>query len=192
MLFAGKVLHLGSAPHLMGVLTGQTPTTTLLPEVPPDEEEDVPEGHDDIAGKRPEHEVAALALGYLRRKEAAEVISKKKPSSPMYEVALALMGDVRRLRPEHFRGQEDNKELQLAAVEAVIRCKGRHGLKYAIDYNQATHWWEEEHVAKRLKRMLIAENAPGADTLRKTTTLADLAEWYKAHGAQYLRRQERR
>jgi len=60
---------------------------------------------------------------------------------------------------------DDNQVLQLAAVEAVIRCRGRTGLGLAVCYQQATHWWEEDAVAKQLSAMLRAEQAPGNETL---------------------------
>lgn len=108
----------------------------------------------------------------------------------MFDVALALLGATDRLKPEHFRLNERNTELQLAAVEAVIRCRGRAGLKWAMQYEQARFGWEKEVVARRLSAMLRGENAPGSDKLADCRDLETLATWYAELGGKYLVRFE--
>lgn len=186
MIVAGRSGHKPSVSHLMNVLKGQAVDVKPLPEVPSEESEDVPAGFDDVCGKRPEDEAAALALGYLEHKESQSVIAAKAKASPMFDVALALLGETDRLKPEYFRLDEDNTELQLAAVEAVIRCRGRVGLKWAIEYKQSRFWWEEEVVAERLSTMLRAEKAPGSDMLENCDDLKVVAEWFDRFGEQYL------
>ncbi len=186
MLVAGELEHQPSAPDLMKVLKGEPLDIAALPDVPPAEKADVSEGFDEIATKLPEPQVAALALGYMRHADAKALIEAHEKESPMYAVALALLGDVAKLKPEHFRGQRNNKELQLAAVDAVIRCRGAAGLEFALNYQQATHWWEEERVAERLSAMLLNARAPGADLLQRAKSLKDLKAWYAQHGAAYF------
>jgi len=188
MIVAGRSGHKPSVTHLMNVLEGQAVDVEPLPKVPPEESEDVPVGFDDVCGKRPEDEVAALALGYLEHKESQGVIAAKAKASPMFDVALALLGATDRLKPEHFRLDEDNTELQLAAVEAVIRCRGRVGLKWAIEYKQSRFWWEKEAVAKQLSAMLRAAKAPGSDMLEDCDDLKVVAKWFEGFGSQYLTR----
>jgi len=188
MVVAGRSGHQPSVSHLMKVLQGEAIDVKPLPEVPPEEDEDVPEGFDDVCGKRAEDEVAALALGYLEHKESQSLITAKAKSSPMFDVALALLGETDRLKPEHFRLDEDNTDLQLAAVEAVVRCRGRVGLKWAIEYKQSGYWWEEEVVAQRLSAMLCTENAPGGDMIENCDDLDVLAKWFEGFGDQYLTR----
>lgn len=195
MLAAGQLKWASACGYLLKQLAGETPATQPLPDVPEAERTDVPDGFDRIAGNRPEAEVAALALGYLGFTEALVPIQEKlnsaqageKEPSPMYEVAAALLGDMDRLRPKHFNLGERNKELQLAAVDAVVRAKGRR-LELVFGYRQATHWWEEDRVVDRVRSMLVAENAPGGDLLKSCTNLKQLAAWHEKHGAEYQQR----
>ena len=128
MITAGRMGHQPSVLHLRKVLAGESVPAIPLPDVPQDETLDISEGFDNVCGKRPEEEVAALALGYLEDAESKEVILTKTTATPLYDVALALLGVTDRLKAEHFRWPEDNTELQLAAVRAVLRCKGRRGI----------------------------------------------------------------
>lgn len=195
MLTAGQLKRTSTADYLLLQLSGELPETHALPEVPPAERTDVPEGFDRIAGKRPEAEVAALALGYLEMTQAADRIrdqlnspvSKDDAASPMYEVALALLGELDQLKRRHFNLGERNKELQLAAVDAIVRAKGRR-LDLVLNYRQATHWWEEDRVVERIRTMLIAENAPGETLLNSCLNLKQFADWHEKHGAEYQNR----
>jgi hypothetical protein len=135
-------------------------------------------------------EVAALGLGILQHASAKLLIQEIRPQTPMLEVAQALLGDGGRLRGHHFASEQSNQELQLAAVQAVIRSKGRHGLELALGYKQATHWWEEEFVARELSRMLQTEDAPGKQKLADCKDLVTLQKWFASHGVEYLRRLE--
>jgi hypothetical protein len=182
MLVAGGLRHAPSVADLMSVLEGSQLKVANLPEVPPWESRDVPDGFGDIAEGCSDAEVAALALADMQHAAARSVIESKKPQTAMYEVALALLGEGERLKPAYFSTEGKNQELQLAAVKAVIRSKGRYGLKMALDYQQATHWWEEEHVAQGLSQMLIAEKAPGSDKLKDCKSLMMLKEWFGKHG----------
>jgi hypothetical protein len=188
MLVAGRMNHRGSVSLLVKVLEGDALTTTPLAEVPEWETTDVPEGFGDVAEGCSDKEVAALALGLMNDEAAKPVIELLEPASAMKEVALALLGEGKRLMAEHFKTKENNQELQLAAVEAVVRSKGEFGLKLALDYQQATHWWEEEHVAETLSRMLVAEDAPGREMLKDCKSLAQLRRWFDRHGEKYVAR----
>jgi hypothetical protein len=188
MLTAGNLNLNSTTDHLMRVLRGKKLIYDELPDVPEDETIDVREGFDDVAGKRSEKEVAALALGFLRYSPAAEVISQQAEASPMYEVALALLGNYDQLKPYHFRLRENNTALQFAALKVVIDTRGAHGLKWATEYEQSQYGWEEEVVASKLSHMLVAENAPGADMLVDSSSLDDVVKWYQQHGAAYLRK----
>ena len=192
MIVAGRLQHQPAVPNLMQQLRGEPVTTKPLPKVPAEEAENVPAGFDHIAAQRSEPEVAALALGYLNYRDAVPIIEQKRPDSAMYDVALALLGDVDRLRPEHFPVKERNKELQLAAIDAVVRCKGRRGLQFALEYRQSTHWWEEEYLVNQLAGMLISEQAPGQELLENCSKLKELAAWYDKWGKQYLERFDNR
>lgn len=89
---------------------------------------------------------------------------------------------------EDFRTRDHNQALQLAAVESVVRCRGRQGLDLALSYRQATAWWEPERVTENLKRMLLAGDPPGGASLKTAKTLAELRGWYQQYGAKYLSR----
>lgn len=159
-----------------------------MPDVPPDETTDVPAAFEEVGGESSDADLAGLALGYLGCTEAKDVLAARQPSSPMNEVALALLGEPERLRQEHFQTADKNQALQLAAVEAVIRCRGRTGLGLAVCYQQATHWWEEDAVAKRLSALLRAEQAPGSETLGDGKDLETLKKWWEQYGPAYLTR----
>ncbi len=181
MLVAARLKHPGAASHLMNVLRGESVTVVPLPEVPSEETENVPEGYDRVAGKRPESEVAALALGLLGHEPAITLIEETEDPTPMHDVALALLGRFGQLKANHFNGTEKNKDLQQAAVEAVVRSRGRHGLEFAIDYKQVQYWWEKDRVTESLRTMLVEENAPGLEQLKSCRSLKDLRSWYDAH-----------
>ncbi|PAY19291.1 hypothetical protein CKO51_11790 [Rhodopirellula sp. SM50] len=187
MLTAGGLGLHSVAEHLMRVLRGEPTATVDLPIVPDDETIDVNEGFDSVAGNRSEAEVAALALGYLHYAPAARFISQKTETSPMYEVALAMLGDHQKLKPSHFQLNESNVALQLAAVRVVIDTRGAHGLKWATEYQQCEYWWEEDTVASWLAQMLVSEQAPGADMLINCRDLETVAQWYQQHGTDYLK-----
>lgn len=191
MLTAGQTRHDPSVPVLMSVLEGGTIETWPLPQVPAAETRDVPEGSDDVAPGCSDAEVAALALAWGQHAAAKPLIAAIEPSTPLLEVSLALLGEGERLKQEHFAGGR-NQQLQLAAVEAVVRSKGRHGRQLALHYQQATHWWEEEYVAEKLSRMLLAEDAPGSQGLVDCKQLETLSQWFAEHGAEYLKRLETR
>jgi hypothetical protein len=189
MIAAGSYGYTPAAEHLMMVVRGEPIELLDLPRVPDDEAADVPEGSDDVAAKRSESEVAALALGYLKHAPAVALLEHGAGDSPMYAVALALAGQPQRLKEEHFQSGDRNQELQLAAVEAVVRCQGRHGLLYALYYKQATHWWEEAFVARTLAAMLREAQAPGGESLgRQNVSLKDVRDWFAQHGDGYLAR----
>lgn len=188
MLVAGRIKHQSSVPVLLAVLQGESVTTHSLADVSTWEKTDVPEGFGDVAEGRSDREVAALALALMNHGPAKTVIEQALEPTPMKEVALALLGDGHRLQAEHFKTETNNQELQLAATEAVIRSKGKFGLDLAMGYQQATHWWEEEHVAKQLSQMLLAENAPGQRELKQSDSIEKLREWFNKYGQQYLAR----
>jgi hypothetical protein len=107
----------------------------------------------------------------------------------MARVARALVDDRCDLVvAEDFRTRDHNQVLQLAAVESVVRCRGRHGLGFALGYDQASHWWEPEQVAGELTAMLLAGDPPGRAVLKAVKTLPELRGWYQQHGAEFLRR----
>ena len=133
MLTAGQLKRDSAREYLLLQLSGERPETHELPDVPPAERTDFADGFDNIIGKHPEAEVAAMALRYLEAKDSAD-LTRDRPNStgladgnpsPLYEVALAPLGDLDQLKPRHFNLGERNKELQLAAVDAVVRAKGR-------------------------------------------------------------------
>jgi hypothetical protein len=185
-LVAGEIGHKQAAELLMGILQGKAWATRELKEVPAWESQDVPNAFDEIAPDCSDADVAALALAYMAHAPAKSVIEAVRPATPMIEVALALLGDVDRLKPEHFATKNGNQQLQLAAVEAVVGCRGRAGLRWALDYQQATHGWEQSYVAGRLGRMLADEKAPGAEHLAKVEQLEAIRAWFDQHGAAYL------
>lgn len=187
MLVAGETEHTPSAELLMQVLRGETLETQPLPEVPSAESEDVPEGFGDVGNDCSDAEIAALALGYLQYAPARDLIETHQPRTPMMEVALALLGDGSKLKPEHFATEDENQEVQLAAVAVVLRSRGKYGLQFATNYQQATHWWEEDYVAKSITTMLKDAGAPGSKELAAGNSLVELRVWYAEHGAAYLK-----
>ncbi len=188
MLTAGGLGLQSSADHLLRVLQVETSRMFPLPVVPADETVDLRDGFDDVAAGRPEKEVAALALGYLGDRRAVEEIKRQSEESPMYEVALALLGIHERLKPEHFQLGERNSALQMAALKVVIDTQGAHGLQWATEYQQAEYWWEEDVVAAELSKMLVRQDAPGAQDLVNCSDLDEVVEWFARHGEDYLQR----
>jgi Leucine-rich repeat (LRR) protein len=188
MLTAGRIKHQASIPQLVGVLKGDSVDIKPLPDVPAWEKDHVPDGFGDIAEGCSDAEVAALALAVMEHDAAKSDIEAIQPATAMTEVALALLGDGRLLKPEHFKTSNNNQELQLAAVQAVVRSKGQFGLELALGYQQATHWWEEEVVAERIGQMLVAENVPGKEQLVDCKNLGQLRDWFDKHGRDYLMR----
>jgi hypothetical protein len=186
MLTAGRMNYQSAAPLIVKVLRGDSIEYNDLPNILPEEKVYVSEGGDDIAGRRPETEVAALSLGYLGYGSSSEDI-RSLPDSPMKNVALALLGETDRIKPEYFMLEERNKELQLAAVEAVVRSKGKVGLEWAINYKMSTHWWESEYVLQKLQEMLIANNAPETEMIKNAASLKDLNKWYSIYGESYIK-----
>jgi hypothetical protein len=186
MLSAGEMRHQASKEMLLQILRGKPPDVQSLPEVPQDETDDVPQAFERVGGDSSDADLAALALGYLGATEAKDLLAGWQPLTPMAEVALALLGEPERLRKEHFQTPDANQTLQLAAVAAVIRNRGRAGLGYAVHYRQATHWWEEETVARRLSTMLRAEKAPGAEALDDYRDLTQLQQWWDRYGKKFL------
>jgi prolyl-tRNA editing enzyme YbaK/EbsC (Cys-tRNA(Pro) deacylase) len=201
MLVAGKIGRRAFVPLLVSALQGKPLETRPPPDTPADEAEEIAARADPVAemaakaepvaGDCADREVAALALGYLKYQELKSLLVADAESSPMYEVALALIGEPQRLRLAHFQAESANQELQLAAVEAIVRCRGRYGLGFAVQYEQATHWWEPEHVAKRLVSMLRDEQAPGIDSIEDIKDLKPLKRWFDQFGEQYLERFEK-
>ena len=185
MRVAGELNHRAAIPLLLKVLHGEAMELLPLPAVSAEEMEGLEtEGNEakDAQGAG----IAALALGYMKCREAEPFLEAHEKESPLFAVALALMGHLEKLKAEHFQSADRSQELQLAAVEAVVRCQGRLGLEFALKYKQATHWWEEEHVAGILRKMLLAAKAPGKEMLPEESTLKDLARWYEKFGKEYL------
>jgi hypothetical protein len=190
MLVAGQLQATWAEEELVRILGGQPATVASLPPAPADELETVDLGADRIARGSPigEPEVAGLALGYLRSRRAQPLIEERgvATGSAMLRVARALYDDrCDLLTADDFRTKDSNQPLQIAAVEAVVRCRGKHALDLALGYRQATHWWEENHVARILRNMLLAADPPGASTLNKVKTLPELRSWYQQYGAAY-------
>ncbi|HPA27040.1 MAG TPA: HEAT repeat domain-containing protein [Acidobacteriota bacterium] len=186
MITAGEMGYVKAIPYLIGVLKGTTVKIVPLPDIP-DEERIFPE--DDFSGqvgrKLSDKEIAAISLGYLNHADAVPFIKKLEPS-PAHDVALALLGEIDLLKEEYFKSQDSNQELQLAAVEAVLRAKGMKGLSWAIDYKLCTHWWEPERVMDKIKKMLLSNNAPGREIIERTAKLKDLRAWYDTYGEKYI------
>jgi hypothetical protein len=180
MIAVGQTRTAALADQLMLVLKGSPLQQAALPEVPPEEQEDVPPGADSVAAAATDAEAAALALGWMEYRPAAEVIGGMAPT-PMLEVAMALLGEQERLKASHFASPDHNTELQLAAVEAVVRCHGQKGLEAALAYSQARFWWEEEYVTRRLATALLKGDPPGQADLRNAVRMADLKAWYHAN-----------
>jgi hypothetical protein len=195
MLVAGQVGEGSAEDPLLRVLRGEAVEPIALPLVPASEEEDVGSYADPVAPDSAESDVAALALGYLRSRLAQAPIEERAAASgsALLRVARALSDErCDLLVADDFRTNDHNQALQLAAVEAVVRCRGRTGLDLALRYNPATHGWEGEYVAGRLRRMLLAQNAAGADLLRTVKTLPQLRAWYQRYGQAYLKRAQAR
>jgi hypothetical protein len=193
MLTAGQLQAAWAENGLIHVLAGQPATIVPLPPVPPDEVDAVDQSVDRIIQGSPisEAEFAGLALGYMRSKRAQPLIDERATASgsAMLRVAHALFDDrCDLLTADDFQTKDSNQPLQLAAVESVVRCRGKHGLDLALGYRQATHWWEPERVASALKAMLLAGDPPGASILKTATTLPELRGWYQQYGTQYGQR----
>lgn len=138
-------------------------------------------------------EVAALALGYRNSSEARRALDSVADAPRGVRVARAMVGDRCSLLEESdFRTKDNVATLQLAAVEAVARCRGAHALRWALSYDQAQYWWEEEQVVSKLRGMLIDARAPGVEALRTAKSLSQLRGWFASHGEGYLARKPAR
>ncbi len=194
MLAAGRLGAAWAEDDLTRVLTGQPASIVPLPPVPPDEVDTVDERADRTATQFliSEAEFAAIALGYIRSRRAQPLIDARASASgaAMLRVARALYDErCDLLTADDFRTKDSNQALQLAAVESVVRCRGKYALDLALGYREATHWWEEDHVAGVLKTMLLAgDPPPGASALKTAKTLPELRGWYQQYGAKYVER----
>jgi len=134
-------------------------------------------------------EVAALALGYRNSAEARTALDGVADAPRGVRVARAMTGERCSLLEESdFRTKDNVATLQLAAVEAVARCRGAHALRWALSYDQAQYGWEEEQVVNTLRSMLLDVGAQGADALRAAKSLSQLRGWFATHGEGYLAR----
>jgi hypothetical protein len=193
ILAAGQLQATWAEAHLLRLLGGQPATIIPLPPAPPDEVDATDQSIAPIVRGAPisEAEFAGLALGYLRSRRAQPRIDELavETGSAMLRVARALFDDrCELLVAEDFRTKDQNQPLQLAAVESVVRCRGKNGLDLALGYRQATHWWEPRQVAAALRTMLLAGDPPGVSTLKAATTLPKLRGWYLEYGTEYSKR----
>jgi len=193
MIVAGQVGEASAEELLLRVLKGEAVETMALPPVPAEEEEDPGQYEEPIASDAPAAEVAALALGYMRSRRALPLIEERAAasSSSTWRVARALQDErCDLLIPDDFQAQAQgyDQAVQLAALEAVVRCRGRHGMDLALAERKSPHWQEGNAIVAELKRMLLAARAPGLDNLRSVKTLPQLRGWYDVYGQQYLRR----
>jgi hypothetical protein len=185
ILVAGRLPLPGLVGILLDLVDGKAPPVISLPDIPA-EEQDVEVGQIEVGGSAADWELAALALGFAQQAEVLEHL-KGKPSTPVVQIARALLGETELLKKEHFRGTGSH-DVQLLAVVAVVRCKGKHGLAEALSYQMVEYGWEEETVTGMLRTMLIEEQAPGLAELQKAGSLEDLRGWYKRFGAEYVSR----
>ncbi len=178
MLVAGRARLPGMAEPLLAVVDGKPPV--VLPR------DSQPEPGEEVGGPLTDWELAALSLG-LMKEASLPAHLEPHPLSPAARVARALLGESELLEAGQFHGTR-SYVLQLTAVAAVARCKGRHGLPFVLDYQTAEFGWEEETVVGMIKTMLLEENAPGRARLEKVESLADLKAWYQESGPEYLAR----
>ncbi|MFN8091957.1 MAG: hypothetical protein U0599_07010 [Vicinamibacteria bacterium] len=139
-------------------------------------------------------DAAALALGYMRSSLATSTFSASstKAGPRALRVASAMLdGRCGLIQADDLRTDPPDQSLQLAAVEAIVRCRGRHGLDLVMRYSSATHGWEPDIVSRRVRAMLLAEKAPGSSVLLSVSTLPQLRGWYEMYGRAYERRFER-
>lgn len=181
MLIVGQAGNPSSIPLLMQILNGEVVESLPLPDVPESEMVDLPPTDEEVAPGYSDAELAAIALADLQHVAAKPLIAAKQPLTPMLEVALALFGDGSRLKPEHFSDDYKDRQLQQAAVRAVIRAKGRFGLELAIKC-------DGNLLARELCQMLRTENAPGSQELVEDPYWNTMQRWFKEHGAEYLKR----
>lgn len=187
MLIAGKSQNHKSIELLITIVNGDTVTTHPLPDVPASEFANLRNDEVEVAPDCSDAEVASLALAYLQHHPAKELLERANPQTDTHLVAMALLGDSRQLKPEHFQTENGNYELSLAAIEAVVRVKGRHQLESAIMFDTSTPN-QEQGAPNGLAEMLRTENAPGIRTLRQNPDPIDLYVWYHRFGDEYLKR----
>jgi hypothetical protein len=191
ILAAGLLGRSEFAPFLKGVAKGEAVTIWELPPVP--KEEDVLSSDAAPAAEKAavDADRAALALGYLRYDAAKRELESLK-SAPCTEVALALLGDTTRLRPEFFKGDWIKDEyLRDAALEAALRSKDRAAIKMAIlEYTNHMPYWEREAVPTKLAWGLIEMGSPDGQALSGMTTLEELQTWVKGPGEGFFTQQD--
>jgi hypothetical protein len=193
MIVAGQVGEASAEELLLRVLKGEPVEMMALPLVPAEEEEDPGRYEEPIASDEPAAEVAALALGYMRSRPALPLVEERSAasSSSTWRVARALQDErCDLLTPDDFQAKARgyDQAVQLAALEAVVRCRGRHGMDFALAERKSSAWWEGDAIVSELKRMLLAARAPGSEALRTVKTLPQLRGWYHVYGQKYLRR----
>jgi hypothetical protein len=182
---AGRLGVRAAIPDLRTLLEGNPAVTDALRTVPEDETEDV----DPSSGSSCPPQVAAgeiaVALAWLGVREIRQTVEARLGQATEYEIALALLGDGARLRPEHFQNASGADSL-LAAVEAVARSRGAYGLSFALESSPAAlSAGVEVRCAARLHGVLREEQAAGLETLPVNPTLDDLRAWYTRYGEAY-------
>lgn len=192
LVAAGRSRVASLEDDLLAVLAGGRPDVTPLPPVPPEEEEDVPSGADDVVGPVSDAEVAALALGYLGSERARAPLARlaQETDSRLARIALALLGEGLLLRASDFLAGEESVHdaLPQAALAAVARLRGRHGLPRLLEAARSADRLSEEKLVEGAKTILLENDAPGRGQIEAARRAEDLQAWYALHGPDYERR----
>jgi hypothetical protein len=192
MLFCSRLKLPWTCELFMDVLHGVELPITPLPPVP--EYEDVPIPPSPwfkTLSAATLVEVAALALAYAMYEPAVAEIWRLAlcyPSSSVFAVAAALVGQAEHLQVHHFNARTEDHSLRDAAIVAVVRCQGRRGLDL-LAHPCHDYYAGDNYAVMCIRDMLVANHAPGVDMLpvRGTPNALDVyRSWWSHHGLAYV------
>ena len=123
---------------------------------------------------------ATLTLAYRKSGHLKELLGTL-PASPTKDLALALAGLPEKLNAKHF---DSNSGFEEFVVEAVVRCRGSHGL------DLAAHNLSTPGLIKIIK-MLKKNHAPGLAMFKRSDrdnffAGDDYTAWVKKHAKAYI------
>lgn len=134
---------------------------------------------------------ACLKLALRGDQSIGSIASVELQASPddadraAYELALAALGDVHRLKPEHF--ELSSYTIGFAGLEVIERLNGAHGMNALVD-GAFGHPW----AAVREESVLVFERITGhvvwnrAQGSRSSWYRKDAKEWWAEHGAEFV------
>jgi hypothetical protein len=156
------------------------------------QEIDILEQTDDEPGLR-----AGACLELAKRKDPEiKALVEKRLATPAedrhkaaHEVCLALLGDPKFLRREHFTLK--SYSIGLAEIEAIERFRGKEGLEILVE-GALDHPWAlvREEAVLAMQRITGQKWYQGERNERAVWHIEDVRKWWKSQGEEFVRRQK--